>query len=38
VIKIGASTAKMELENDVVVERSRKLLAPANGLKELESR
>jgi len=38
VIKVGASTGKIELEKDLLVEKSRKLLAPTSELKELESR
>ena len=38
VIRVGGSSAKMDLGRDLVVEKSRKLLAPPSGLKELESR
>ena len=34
-IRIGASTAKIDLAKDVVVEKSRKLMAPVNEIKEL---
>jgi beta-glucosidase len=36
VIRIGGSTAKMDLQQDVVVEKSRRLLAPRLEIKELE--